>query len=355
MRSGRTYVIAIETGEVVKKFSTGVGRNDDPLHITDVGNRRSNALGQATIVADSLHTDGDPLADFAYAADLFGHVYRFDLRGSSTKEISTIFSAVGSTTGTTAGSPQPITSPVAVARHPLGLGMLVLFGTGKYLEIGDGGDRQVQSFYAIWDTGSDDPVEVPRTALLRQAFAETNIVMTAGEEESAAEVTRGRTSTAELIDWSKQLGWYIDFDIEKETGTNLNKGERVVNEPMVQGGRVDFVSLVPENNPCANGGYSWINSLDVRNGSRLGLTPFDYNLDGANGEADLLATKDGTRVVGTSVRLTPGGQNTGIYSSPSSFGDGAGRITTVVSTSEGDLALINAADVLGWRVWQQLR
>ncbi len=350
------YVIAIDTGKVVKKFSTGVGRNDDPLNIANIEERRSNALGQATIVTDSVHTDGDLLADFAYAADLFGNVYRFDLTGSSTNEIRTLFSAVAPTIGTTAGSAQPITSPVAVARHPLGLGTLVLFGTGQYLYSDDDPrDRQqVQSFYAIWDTGSDDQATVARTRLLQQEFTTTEIVVKADESAAATEVTRGRTSSANLIDWSTHLGWYIDFDIEEEANSNLNKGERVVTEPEVQGGRVIFVSLVPETNPCVGGGYSWINSLDVRNGSRLGLTPFDFNLDGSITEADLL-TISGEPVVGTSVRLTPGGKSTGIYSSPSSFGDGAGRITTVVSTSEGDLVLINAADIQAWRVWQQLR
>jgi len=344
------YVIEIETGQVIKKFSTGVGRKDDPLYpaAADADKRRSNALGQPTVVAESVHTDGDLLADYAYAADLFGNIYRFDLTGTSTKPIRTLFSAVGPAAGTTAGSAQPITSPVAVARHPLGLGTLVLFGTGKYLEVADAGDRQIQSFYAIWDLGSDDQAKVQRSTLLEQSFSTTEIVVNDGD---GAEVTRGRTSSTNRIDWRTHLGWYIDF---KETGSTINKGERVATEPEVQGGRVIFVSLVPESNPCVGGGYSWINALDLRNGGRLGLTPFDFNLDGSIGEADLL-TISGEQVVGSSVRLTPGGESTGIYSSPSSFGDGAGRITTVVSTSEGDLVLINAADIQAWRVWQQLR
>ncbi len=348
------YVIAMDDGRVIKKIETGVGRLNDPLNPSnDPSKGRSNALGQATVVTRSIES-GDIIADFAYAADLFGNLYRFDLTGNSDEPaVRTLFSAVDAK-----GIAQPITAPIAVAPHPLGLGTLVLFGTGKYLDLADidaNPEPQVQSFYAIWDIGSNTQKAVSRKALLAQKFLETNLRMTTGEGASIEEVTRGRTSTTNSIDWSKNLGWYIDFDIEKETVGGLNKGERVVTEPEVQGGRVIFVSLVPETNPCAGGGYSWINALDVRNGSRLGITPFDFDLDGSIGEADLLTTSDGGKVVGSSVRLTPGGRNTGIYSSPSSFGDGAGRVTTVVSTSEGDLALINAADIQAWRVWQQLR
>src|SRR5690606_33090177 len=53
------------------------------------------------------------------------------------------------------GARQPITTQPAIMRHPLSIseGVLVLFGTGKYLEVAD--DRtvgtDVQSVYAIWD------------------------------------------------------------------------------------------------------------------------------------------------------------------------------------------------------------
>ncbi len=115
------YVIEIETGKLIKKFSTGIGRKDDPKYpsAADATRRRPNALGQATIVATTQHQDGDLLADFAYAADLFGNLYRFDLTGEDKQPIRRLFSATASGPGEDAGRPQPITSPVAVARHPL--------------------------------------------------------------------------------------------------------------------------------------------------------------------------------------------------------------------------------------------
>ncbi len=227
----------------------------------------------------------------------------------------------------------------------------MLFGTGKYLGTDDVSDRQIQSFYGIWDLGDDGQAPVMRTQLLQQRFVETDILY---QDANGSEVSRGRSSTNEQVDWSTQQGWYIDFDIERDPD-GINRGERVVLEPVVQGGRVIFVSLVPSNNPCAGGGYSWINALDLRTGSRLALSPFDTNRDGVIGGSDLLATTRQGQIPGTSLRLSPNGQDTGVYSAPASFGDGAGRVTTVVSTAAGGLALINAFNVQQWRVWQQVR
>ena len=351
------YVLDSKTGEMLKKFETGVGRKDDPLYqdAASAGKRRPNGLGQPTVVATTVRAqDGDLLADYAYAADLFGNVYRFDLTGQSGHTlVRTLFSATGPNVGLTPGLAQPITSPVVVARHPTKPGNLVMFGTGQYLAVDDVSDRQVQTFYAIWDQDDDSQPPVTRGELLKQRFQQTNIVTTGTD---GVEVTRGRTSSSNAIDWSTKKGWYIDLDIETENlgGTNLNKGERVAAAPEVQGWRVTFVSLVPENNPCAGAGYSWINTLDLRTGAPFPLTPLDYNLDGAFSDADLLKIDNTTTQAGTSVRFTPGGKNTGVYTRTSDFGDGKGRSTSVVSTSQGGLETIDNNMFLQWRVWQQL-
>jgi type IV pilus assembly protein PilY1 len=339
------YVIKIETGEILKKFQTGVGRKDDPQ---TGGDKRPNALGQPTIVGTTVHSDGDLLADYAYAADLFGNLWRFDLTGTSALPVRRLFSATGPGVGNALGAAQPITAPVAVARHPTGVGTLVLFGTGKYLDVKeDVSDGRVQSFYAIWDKGSDaqPPVVRNNTQLQVQTFVDTDIVV---KDKDGVEVTRGRTSSANTVDWSTKNGWYIDLDKEK-TVSGVNKGERVVVAPEVQGTRVIFVSLVPEGNPCVGEGYGWINALDLRSGAHFPSSPFDYNMDGVFDRSDLLGGQ-----AGTSVRFTPGGKATGVYSSTSGFGDGKGRSTTVVSSSAGGLHSVNDFPFLQWRVWQQL-
>ena len=128
-----------------------------------------------------------------------------------------------------------------------------------------------------------------------------------------------------------------------------NKGERVVTEPDIQGNTVVFVSQVPETNPCLGGGYSWINALDLRSGSRLTETPFDYNLDGSFGESDLL-TVSGTPQAGSSIRLTGFGGGDGVYTSPM-----VAQGIINVGTSESNVNQVQLYNAEKWRVWEQLR
>lgn len=171
------YVVDIETGRLIAKLDTQSGRSDDPRHPNDASAREPNGLGQPTVIGRVL-TDsdgnplggGDPVATIAYAGDLFGNLWRFNLTRL----------AANSTTGPTpvrvfqargpAGVAQPITAPVALAPHPTGVGTLVLFGTGRYLGQPDVTDLSVQSFYGIWDQGGSEPVSAD--ALLEQELAE---------------------------------------------------------------------------------------------------------------------------------------------------------------------------------------
>jgi len=359
------YVIEIGGEHAMKKVATGVGRVHDPLYPTeaDAVRRRPNALGQPLLMVDSRAADGDDLVDYAYAADLFGHLYRFDLTGAAgAQAVRLLYTATDPS-----GKAQPITSPLTVMDHPTGVGDLVFFGTGKYLELDDPRDPQVQSFYAIWnkDDGSDsEPVVASRDAagLVKQSFLETDI---------AKGDALGRTSSDLAIDWSDpahpKYGWYIDFDIE--TAGLGNKGERVVTEPIIVRGCLIFSSLVPEANPCIPGGYGWLNMLNASSGGRPSCT-FDYTGDGTFDDSDLLALPGGAAedqpVPGSSFRLTRGGQGTGTYSKPvvtpgprptDSTACAGGSDVARVSTSSGDVigVAITAPPGSSGRVWQQLR
>jgi type IV pilus assembly protein PilY1 len=363
------YVIEIGGLRDVKKIPTGVGRRHDPLHqlpndAADAAKRRPNALGQPRVIVDSTAADGDILGDYAYAADLFGHLYRFDLTGApGAKAVRLLYTATDPS-----GKAQPITSPLAVMNHPTGVGDLVLFGTGKYLELDDPGDRQVQSFYAIWDKGDDsEPVVASRdpAGLLEQSFVATDLAV--GD-------ARGRTSSDLALDWSDpahpKYGWYIDFDLERD-GVG-NKGERVVTEPIVLRKCVIFTSLIPETNPCVAGGYGWINMLNASSGGRPACT-FDYTGDGTFDDDDLLPLEGGPAegVAGSSFRLTSGGQNGGLYLRPSvtrgprppdpdnpDNPSCAGGFDIIrASSSDAGLPSANISTQRGssGRVWQQLR
>jgi len=342
------YVLDIETGRLIAKLDTLTGRPDDPHHHGNAALREPNGLGQPTVVGRVL-TDsdgnplgyGDPIATIAYAGDLFGNLWRFDLTGLSasgtTGETPTlVFQASGP------DGAQPITAPVVLASHPTGIGTLVLFGTGRYLGLPDVSDLSVQSFYGIWDQGGSETVSADD--LLEQRFLETDLRVTGSD--TTAVVSQGRTSTRNPIDWSVHKGWRLDLLVGAAA-----LGERVVSAPQLRGGRVVFVSLIPEPDPCKAGGSSWVNAVAYESGSALDESPFDFDLSGFVDSADLLVTSSGDQVVGTSMRLAAGV----IYSNPSTLVLPGGETLNVLSSSEGGLASLRESSALRWRVWYQIQ
>jgi len=98
-----------------------------------------------------VDVDGNGTADFVYAGDLMGNLWKFDISNVDRKQWKVtyggqpMFTAVGPT-----GKAQPITSaPVAVA-YPSG-GFMVGFGTGKNIAQADLSDQNQNSFYALHD------------------------------------------------------------------------------------------------------------------------------------------------------------------------------------------------------------
>jgi type IV pilus assembly protein PilY1 len=337
------YVLDIETGRLIAKLDTGEGRAVDPRHSGEA--REPNGLGQPTVVGRVLVDSsgnpiggGDPIATIAYAGDLFGNLWRFDLTELVNAASPTrIFQARGPN-----DVAQPITAPVVLAPHPTGEGTLVLFGTGRYLGQPDVTDLSVQSFYGIWDRGGS--TEVSADDLLEQSFLETGVQVPGSD--SGTVVSEGRTSTRNPIDWSVHRGWRLDL-MDGESA----QGERVVTAPQLRGERVVFTSLIPEPDPCKTGGSSWLNAVAYTSGSALDETPFDFDLSGTFDSADLLKTGSGAPVAGTSMRLAAGT----IYSSPAALVLPGGETMTLLSGSEGELVQLRESSALRWRVWTQIR
>ncbi len=138
------YVLDANTGELLAKIDTGVG---------------SPSLCNGLSAPVLIDPDFDGLVDFAYAGDLLGNMWKFDLRGDviadwkvayydATATPMPLFQAMNKD-----GHRQPITTKPDVIAHPdtsLG-GYMVVFGTGRYLGNADFGDNSVQSVYGIWD------------------------------------------------------------------------------------------------------------------------------------------------------------------------------------------------------------
>ncbi len=332
-------IAAADASRIKARMDTGWGMDEDPA-----GNGRTNGLAEVVTIDE----DGDLVAERAYAGDLFGNVWRFDL--TDTSEAPTrLFSAADDN-----NNPQQITTRIGVMSHPNG-GYMLLFGTGKFINSSDKEDVETQTFYGIWDhdgsltgAGADD---IPtRADLLEHEFLDTVTVT----DDSGAIVSKARISTREPVSRpaGDVRGWYIDLETDV---SGCRGSERVVVNPQVRNGRVVFVSMMPES-VCGSGGTSWINALDAIDGSRLETSPFDFNLDGNINTKDLFDVDDDDSTsgeAGSSIRvLTDNG--TGIYSAPSQLGLGGGGIMSVVSDSEGDLIQLEESNAYGWRTWLQI-
>ncbi|MGV6852004.1 MAG: PilC/PilY family type IV pilus protein, partial [bacterium] len=188
---------------------------------------------------------------------------------------------------------QPITSQPRLYWDDGISQMLVLFGTGKYLEKWDriASTSATQSFYGIKDYGlgsSHYPIELSSGNLLQQT------VSTVGSE---------RTLSQNVITTSNE-GWYFDFP---------TTGERVVVRGLLRAnaGRIIFSTLIPQgDDPCAPGGTSWLMVVDAASGGLPeGAASLDFNNDGSvdNADALLAGRKLEDVVVGLTPIMPPGG------------------------------------------------
>lgn len=237
--------------------------------------------------------NGDGVADYAYAGDLQGNLWRFDLlssgrsddnllarlatevRGSSSQykvayNDRPMFSAVASDVAET---PQPITAAPILIRHPSGAGHLVIFATGKYFEDTDkdGNKSIAQSVYGIWDEKSRGEKNATGTL----SISRSNLVtQTIGSEvtatDSANKTTDARIISQNPIPWDEKKGWKLDL----KQGSTLD-GEMVI-EPMVNVGQtIYFQSLVPNNDPCADGASNWTYGINAFTGGKTPYNAFD--------------------------------------------------------------------------------
>lgn len=293
------YVVDIATGQTVPngKITTSISGN--------------NGLSAPTVVVDDLRT-----MTYAFAGDLRGNMWKFDLR-SSVLSISFNNQPLYQ-----AGNNQPITTKPAVGAHPAG-GYMVYFGTGKYFENTDNlsptPDSPVHSFYGI----RDGSVITSKTQLLQQSIIWQG---TLPISDSALRVTSNN------VYQGSERGWYIDLIY------NDNKqGERVIATPIIRHGRIIFTTLIPNADPCGFGGESWLMELSALTGSRLSYSVFDIDGDGAVNDGDEITIV----VNGQTITVPVSGlaSNVGIINTPTIIGDGATEFK-VLSGSTGELQTV---------------
>lgn len=269
------YIVDIGTGTLIKKISTKVGSVATP-----------NALATPTLV----DADADGKVDYAYAGDLQGNMWKFDLCNANNQGVCASNATGWGVAFGTSSSPQPlftamdssnnrqpITSAVEVTRHFSGDGYQLYFGTGKYLENGDISTTATQTFYSIWDKALSPSTISGRSVLQPQTITTTTTV-----SGNTYRTTSNNTVAWDgLVSGGTMRGWYMDLPAS---------GERVVSDPALYDNRILFTTLIPNASTCSGGGDGWLMELDSVGGAALGGPTFDVNGDGVVSTADNLGT-----------------------------------------------------------------
>ncbi|MEO1594373.1 MAG: PilC/PilY family type IV pilus protein [Pseudomonadota bacterium] len=310
--------------------------------VIDVPSTGTN--GMSTPQLADLDSDGTP--DRAYAGDLEGRMWAFDLSSNNDTSWGVDYTSSGTpsplfTAVNDAGDLQPITSKPVLARCPYDNSVtpdvFVLFGTGQYVAEADKSNTEEQTFYGIWDRGTDD---LDRADLLEQL---------ANDPSADVDTTLVRVPTANAFDPLSDLGWYMDLP---------DAGERVVSNPLVRGEIVFFNTIIPDaGDPCVVGGGGWLMSINICDGGRPQAPVFDLNRDNAVDNGDLVADQTLTDSDGNPITYSPGGerfnQNEGLPWQSSVLGD---RQYTPGSTGEiEDRDIDVGSSVVSGRLsWEQI-
>jgi len=244
---GYLYIVDVATGAVLKKVSTGTGNAATPS-------------GLAKITSISNDPNLDPVTTYIYGGDLNGAMWRFDLTDKTGASVPVL--KMGDATAlkpittrpdvtlcamTTSTTSNGVTSTATTAQR------VVLFGTGRLLDVPDTANTDVQSLYLLKDSGA--ALSVRGATMVQQTLTQNG---------SGSNISYGLSSGA--VDLSLKDGWYFDW--------SLHPGERMNLDPQIVSGVANVVTNLPSStSACSVGGTSNAYQVDVCTGGALPNTP----------------------------------------------------------------------------------
>ncbi|RLK48630.1 type IV pilus assembly protein PilY1 [Alkalispirillum mobile] len=326
-------------------FSNGYGSSDGSATLIKADLEPHQNIRQWTEEISTGASNGNGLSpvvvasdrNTAYAGDLRGNLWRFDLQDEDSTRLFTARSP--------GDERQPITAKPALGTHPDG-GRIVLFGTGQYLENQDNqivDSPRVESFYGIRDYSN---LSLP---VNRNDLYQIDILT----EATVANQNVRVTTSGEDFDGSTHDGWVLNLDYPAP------RGERVVEPASIVDGRVEFVTLIPSDDPCAGGGTSYLFSLNAATGGRPDRPPFDLTGDGQFDSAEMVY-HEGEMVPVSAVNL-----DRGILAAPTLMLGPDGQRTRLIGGTDAPedepITELDAppttgdTDGAGPRAWRQLR
>jgi type IV pilus assembly protein PilY1 len=240
---GHLFIVDVATGKIVQDVSNGSGDTVTPS-------------GLAKITAISANPATDPVTTYIYGGDNQGQMWRFDL-------VSNPASVPAPVKMADAGVKQPITTRPDVSTCEVtidqadgtkakAVNRVVLFGTGRLLDVPDTTNEDMQSLYLVKDkdTAAGNPIANIRGASMIQQKLK---VLDASH-------TNTYLVSSNAVNLAANDGWYIDWDI--------NKRERLNLDPKIVNGGVNVVTNVTgESSACSVGGSSNVYQVGLCTGS----------------------------------------------------------------------------------------
>jgi hypothetical protein len=242
--TGKATLMLIDanTGALIRELDTNTGSTTSP-----------NGLSSPTLV----DTDFDGRVDYAYAGDLDGNLWRFNLTGSNASAYSVSSIALDSSTPKKSITVAPVVYP-----HPSG-GRMVVVATGRMLLASDASDTSAHFVFGAWDGAP-----AANDKWLQQSLSE--LTTSTGQKL--------RWVSANVPVWAAGAGNHRGWRLALPAGA-----ERVVGEsPMLNEDRYSFVSSNPTvpapaiDKPPATG---WLQEVSMLSGGGFSAAIFDINND----------------------------------------------------------------------------
>jgi type IV pilus assembly protein PilY1 len=275
------------------------------VHPTDA----STSNGLAAPVTWLGNSTDDGISTIAYAGDLLGQVWSFELNsGSSSTPTSTgtlLFTAKDS-----GDKIQPITAGMLVGKKPDTNEIWLFFGTGKYLESDDLTDKSVQSWYGLIVQDSDNATLVSNLSKGRASLVQRSIIAqtigSAGDATvdppvlptlAARVVSAAGTNADGTSDMTGKSGWYMDFQKPSTdtdgTAISISQGERMVLPNQFQGSLLLGTTRIPiASDLCNPSGSGWEMAIDPFTGANPSDSFFDFDGNGVIDNGDMVTIGD---------------------------------------------------------------
>jgi type IV pilus assembly protein PilY1 len=268
-----------------------------PISTTACSYKTGNGLSTPRLV--DLNSDG--VADVAYAGDLLGNVWKFDLSSVNDSDWTTSFSKAPLFR---AKPGQAFTTAPYVASNDAAFGVIVHISSGKNLTTADQSSTGTETTYALWDNSTFGQVAVtPATTPPSTKFKITDSTPINSTSSATLPATMVQqtisastfvdggvtyyTSTSNPVDYksaSPKRGWFMDWTVQ---------GQRVLrNSKSFDGQKISIYSTVPNSatgssnvetcTPGTTGERSFLTVLNLFSGNPSQSKVFDLTTSAAN-------------------------------------------------------------------------